>query len=234
MTAPHFFAEQVALGPLVLAGAEARHASRVLRLQPGEEVTISDGRGRVVRARLTDVEREAVRAEAFDERFVEQMHPALTVWPAIAKNDKLDLVVQKLTELGVASIRPWFATRSVVRWDAQKRAAHGERWRTIAREAAKQSKRAWLPEVADPADAVEAGPGTVVLHERARLRLRDAGVDDARALVVGPEGGLTDEEADGFAAAGASVVTLGGQILRAETASIVGATAVFTLSGALG
>ena len=235
MSAPHFFATGVGLGPVALTGSEARHAARVLRIEPGEEITVADGRGHVVRARVIEVAREHVTADAFEERHVEQVRPTLTVWPAIAKNDKLDLVVQKLTELGVAAIRPWFAERSVVRWDAAKRVAHADRWRTIALAASKQSRRAWLPEVADPVDLVEPSEATVVLHETATMRLRTAVRSrvDGLALVVGPEGGLTEGEVDQMTAAGALAVTLGEQILRAETASIAGAAAVLTLAEGL-
>lgn len=227
MSAHHFFAPRVDGDVVTLAGEEGRHASRVLRIRVGEVITIGDGAGTVVTARTDSVEPN-VRATVLERTHDARPTPELTVYPAVPKSGKLDLVVQKLTELGVDRIAPWFAERTIVRWDGAKSRAQGERLRAIAHDAAKQSKRAWLPVVLDPA-ALEVPPrGAFVLHEAGSSRMRDVLPDapTSVALVVGPEGGLTDTEVTRFREAGAVLASLGAQILRAETASIVAATLV--------
>lgn len=232
MSDAHFFTPAIGEGSFTISGPEGHHAVRVLRLRVGENVTASDGRGRVVRAIVRDSADGLLRCETVEEWSVPPITPTLTVWPAIAKNDKLDLVVQKLTEVGVAVIRPWLSERSIVRWDENKREAHGERWRAIAYAAAKQSRRAWLPQVHDPVDRVEPSEQVVVLHEEAEHPLGAILSDQADlSLVVGPEGGLTENEIEQMTSRGAQVASLGTTVLRAETASIAGAVAVLALKG---
>ncbi|MGH2727359.1 MAG: RsmE family RNA methyltransferase, partial [Actinomycetota bacterium] len=158
---------------------------------------------------------------------------------AIPKKGKLDLVVQKLTELGAASIRLVVGERSVPRWDAAKGNAHAARLGEVARQAAMQSRRAWLPSVLPPvpSSALELPSPCVVLDENARTRLGDALPDDAPAvvgLVVGPEGGFTGDELTAFRERGAIPVSLGPLILRTETAALAAAAVVLGRYGLLG
>lgn len=237
MSAPHFFTGSVAGDRITIGGDEAHHAARVLRIRAGEAITISDGRGVVVDARCVSADARALVADVVARRVVEQPAPILTVFPAVPKAGKLELVIQKLTELGVDRIAPWIASRSVARWDAAKVRAHGDRWRAVAFEAAKQSRRAWLPEVLDPLAPDPLPTLTVVLHEeQTGTRLGDVlrGHPAAVGLIVGPEGGLTDEEVASFVERGAQVAGLGPQILRTETASIVGSALVLSRWGRLG
>lgn len=237
MSAPHFYLDDIDADRLRLTGDDARHAARALRIQPGEEITISDGRGRIARARVIAVTPQTVEAEVLDRRSISAEPPHVIVHPAVPKSGKLDLEVQKLTEVGVDAIRPWLAARSVPRWDARKAAKHGDRLRAIARAAAEQSRRAFLPEVTDPRDLGELATPAIVLHEEATARLHEAlpaETPERIALVVGPEGGLTPDEVEALRARGAAVASLGPSILRTETATIVGATLVLGRYGKLG
>jgi 16S rRNA (uracil1498-N3)-methyltransferase len=148
---------------------------------------------------------------------------------ALPKGDRADLAVETLTEVGVDRIVPWDAARSVTRWRDERAARALERWRTTAREAAKQSRRTWWPEVTPLAgtDAVATLAATaspaLVLHEDAAAPIADVSVpgDGDVLLVVGPEGGVAPEELAAFAAAGARAVHLGPTVLRTSTAGAV-------------
>lgn len=190
-----------------------------------------------MRARVRDSGARSVVAQVLDRRLEPKPVPAVAVFPAVPKHGKLELVVQKLTELGVERIVPWFAEHTVVRWGDEKRRAHGQRLRAVAREAVCQSGRAWMPEVADPGDLPPLPACVFVLHESARERLSAGLPEDPPAevgLVVGPEGGLSDEEVRQMIAAGARVAGLGPLILRAETAAIVTPALVLARYGRIG
>jgi len=228
MTAAHFFTPDVSGDRVTLEGEEARHAVRVLRVRPGEEITVSNGDGEVVRALVTEAG-ATVSAEVKDRRSEPRPAPAMHVFAAIPKAGKLDLVVQKLTELGVEMIQPFPAARSVARWDDTKKAAQTARLQAIAREAAKQSRRAWLPEVRSPValNAIELPSATFVLDEEAVIRLSAAlpeGAPETIGLVVGPEGGFDRDEIAELTVRGVAPVSLGPLILRTETAALVAAT----------
>jgi 16S rRNA (uracil1498-N3)-methyltransferase len=238
VTAPHFFASDVSGEQVTIEGDDAHHALRVLRLRPGERITVSDGRGLVVDATVGEA-RERLVARVTARRSEEAPRPALRVFQAIPKKGKLDLVVQKLTELGAASIHLFASERSVPKWDAGKGELHAARLAEVARQAAMQSRRAWVPLVLPPVPlpslAIE--DPTVVLHESATVRLGDALPVVAPAsvgLVVGPEGGLTDAEVTAFRDRGARPVSLGPLILRTETASLAAAALLLGRYGLLG
>lgn len=203
------------VGTPALGDEDRHHLERVLRLQPGQRVTVSDGAGRwrrcVWRAggvlEVTGPETEAHRAE-----------PAVTVAFALTKGERPEWVVQKLTEVGVDRIVPFRAARSVVRWDEAKAAGQVARWRRVARQAAMQSRRVRLPEVADVVSFADvaaelAGTGAVATPSAGPICL------ERPALLVGPEGGWADEEV----ACGLPAVGLGPTVLRAETAAVAGA-----------
>jgi 16S rRNA (uracil1498-N3)-methyltransferase len=165
--------------------------------------------------------------------------PAIHVFPAIPKAGKLDLVVQKLTELGADVIQPFAAARSVSKWDPKKAEAQTTRLQAVAREASKQSRRSRIPEVRPPVPlaALEVPACTLVLDEEAVRRAGVALPADPPAvigLVVGPEGGLERNEVAALAAAGATPVSLGPLVLRTETASIAAVAIVAARYGRLG
>ncbi|MFN2615287.1 MAG: 16S rRNA (uracil(1498)-N(3))-methyltransferase [Actinomycetota bacterium] len=236
MTFPHFFAPSVEDDIVRIEGEEARHALRVLRIKPGERVTVSDGRGTVVEGVVEPDARALVVRVAARERS-SSPPPRLVVYPAVPKKGKLEVIVQKLTELGVEEIRPWFAERSVPRWDPSKSASYAERLRAVALEAAKQSRRPFLPEVFEPGRLGDLPEVTVVLDAGAPESLNAALAGKTPAelgLVVGPEGGLSPEELAELQALGSRVATIGPTILRAETAAIVGATLVLARYSRIG
>jgi len=200
---PHVYAED--LDEPVLADEDRHHLARVLRLSDGDSLTVGDGLGRWRPARFGSdlrIDGEVVEVPAASR--------TVGVGFALIKGGRPELVVQKLTELGVDHILPLAAERSVVRWDEAKVASQYERMVRVAREAGMQSRRARLPEVAPVApvesllNAAMAEPGGEVL---------DTDVD---VLLVGPEGGWTPEELRERRR-----ISLGSTILRAETAAIV-------------
>lgn len=238
MTAPHFFADDVSGGTVTLTPEDSKHALRVLRLRAGERITVADGTGSVVEATVgADAGRLVAHVTA--RRSEERPSPLVHVFQAIPKKGKLDLVVQKLTELGVASVRPFAAERSIPRWDPSKGEAHSARLREVARQAAMQSRGAWIPEVPAPVplDALELPGAAIVLHESATRRLSEAlpeAAPGAVSIVVGPEGGLTDEEVTALRERDAQPVTLGPSILRTETAALATVAIVLARYGRLG
>ena len=237
MSAAHFFCDDVAGDTIHITGDDAHHAARALRIRSGEEITVSDGAGNVVRATVVSVSATTLEAKALARTSVEQPSPRVIVFPAVPKAGKLDTVVQKLTELGVDEIRPWFSKRSVVRWDAGKTPVRTARLRAIAREAAMQSRRAWLPMVTEPGPLEQFPETTFVLDESATKGLM-ASLPSVSprtiGMVVGPEGGLAPDEVERFNAAGARAVSLGSPILRTETAAIVGPAIVLARYERLG
>jgi len=205
------------LDELRLGIGDAHHLSRVLRLRAGEEVGASDGAGRWRPCVVAGAGGGEVRLEATGPVVVDEApQPPVTVGFSLVKGDRPELVVQKLTELGVDRILPLAAARSVVRWDADRAARGVGRLRQVAREAAMQARRSRLPEIA-PVTAVAGAAADLV----GRGGLCQQGGDQPPslrrpALLVGPEGGWdTDEVACGLPAVG-----LGPTTLRAETAAI--------------
>lgn len=243
MSAHHFFVapDAIAGDVVTITGDEAHHAARVLRVRPGEAITVADGSGRFLDAVVSDVDDE-VRADVLKETFIEAPRPRVTLYQALTKGDKLDEVVQKATEVGVARIVPFEAERSVVTWDARKRAKARERWEAVARSAAKQCRAPRLTIIEDVADHATAALRTegrvLALHEAddaTPLRHALAGpAPDALSVVVGPEGGFADAEIEALREGGAEVVWLGPRILRTETAGPVAAAIVAYVYGDLG
>ncbi|QHC66964.1 16S rRNA (uracil(1498)-N(3))-methyltransferase [Rathayibacter sp. VKM Ac-2759] len=224
-------------GRLVLTGAEARHAATVSRLRAGESVRVGDGRGRVATATVESAEasRVALLVDSIEE--VAAPSPRLVLVQALAKGDRDELAIQAATELGVDEVVPWQAARSVSRWAGSKEEKGRERWRSIVREASKQSLRARVPEVSGLValrGVVEraASARILVLEPGAASRLSSVEPDDRDlVLVVGPEGGIAPEELRALQEAGAEAVALGDSVLRTSTA---GPAAIAVLSARLG
>lgn len=237
----HFLVENssdAAVGDLVsLTGAEAKHAAVVRRLRVGEAVTVGDGAGVWLTGVAEEVSpsRVEVRVSARSEE--PAPHPRIVLAQALAKGDRDELAVQAACELGVDEIVPWQASRSVSRWEGPKAVKGRERWSTIVREAAKQAHRAWVPEVSPPATTADlavraASQRLLLLDPGASTRLSELEPDGRDiVLVVGPEGGISDEELTKLSDAGAERVLLGETVLRTSTA---GPAAIAVLSVALG
>jgi len=227
-------------------GAEHHHLRAVLRLRPGDEVSLFDGRGRGWVGEILSIghDETMVMLRGPDPRAVEPLFRLVLV-QGIPQHDRMDLVIQKTTELGVAEIAPVAAQRSLPRTVAAAGGKKLERWRRLAAEAARQSGRLVVPPVRDPepfADLVRR-----VAAEGDSVRLILAAPDGAAAgaatlgrgllaggaamVAVGPEGGWTGEEVAMAADAGFGVVSLGPRVLRTETAGIVAAALVLFLAG---
>ncbi|MEJ3746618.1 16S rRNA (uracil(1498)-N(3))-methyltransferase [Actinomycetes bacterium KLBMP 9797] len=206
-----------------LEGPEGHHAATVQRLRVGEDLLLADGRGGTATAVVTAVGRGTLDLTITSRGYAEPPDPRLVVIQGIAKGDRGELAVQAMTEVGVDEIVPWAAARSVVQWRGERGARAHEKWAATAREAAKQSRRPWLPVVAPPASTRDvAARATFVLHEEAKSRLSTVALPTTGeiALVVGPEGGITHEELALFEAAGALPVRLGDTVLRTSTAGV--------------
>lgn len=219
---------------VTVEGDEAHHAVVVRRLRVGELVTLADGLGLVVTGEVSATSKRSfdVRVTAVDE--VAEPRPSMTVVQALPKGDRGELAVEVLTEIGVGRIVPWAAARSVAVWKGERAAKSHARWESTAREAAKQARRAWHPIVSslattlDVRELVTSADLAVVLHEDATEPLGAIAVPDAGEIlvVVGPEGGLTDDEVAGFVAAGAVAVRLGDEVLRTSTAGVAAVAAL--------
>jgi 16S rRNA (uracil1498-N3)-methyltransferase len=229
----------------VLAGDEGRHAATVKRLTPDEIVLVGDGRGAVLTCEVRSVARDQLELAVVTRREHTAPAPRLTVVQALPKGERAELAVEILTELGVDEIVPWAASRAITRWDGDRGAKAWARWQRTAREAAKQSRRLWLPVVAELAPTarvaarLQSAALGLVLHEDAERGIAEAAVAglDAAAeivLVVGPEGGISPDELAEFEAAGALAVRLGDSVLRTSTAGAAGLAALNTLLGRWG
>jgi 16S rRNA (uracil1498-N3)-methyltransferase len=207
-----------------LDGPEGRHAADVARLRAGERLLLSDGAGALATCSVVAAAKGALDLRVLDRVAVPPPSPRLVVVQALPKGDRADLAVQAMTEVGVDEIVPWPAARSIVRWQGDRGTKALEKWRATAREAAKQSRRAHLPVVSEPASTGALVPrlaGALVLHEEATVPLATADLPDTEiVLVVGPEGGIAPEELDAFTAAGATAVRLGPTVLRTSTAGV--------------
>ena len=215
---------------VTLGGVEARHMRDVLRMKSGDEVYVFNGAGREFRCTVVSTKRDSAELRIDSE--VDPAKPesplGLELCVALLKGEKFDLVVQKSTELGVTRIVPLLTRYADIHLrdetDAAKRVA---RWQRIALEAAKQSGRAFVPEVTAPASFESVLAGTtdddlcLMFSERSGESLNELGQESkAIRALVGSEGGWSDDEIERARAAGFHIVTLGGRILRAETAGI--------------
>ena len=239
-TAPLFLLDPLPeAGPARLDGPEGRHAATVKRLRPGETVLLCDGRGGLAHAVVDAAGRDTVDLTITARADADPPSPRVVLAQALVKGDRGELAVELATEAGVDGILPWRAARCVARWEEGPRGEKAlGRWRSTAREAAKQARRPWLPVVEQPvataalARRVAAADLAVVLHEAAPERLADLALPPRGELllVVGPEGGITDAEIGTLVEAGARPVRLGPEVLRASTAAAValGALGVLT------
>ncbi|MBO0981120.1 16S rRNA (uracil(1498)-N(3))-methyltransferase [Microbacterium sp. SD291] len=237
----HFVVEsssEAAVGDVVsLTGAEAKHAAVVRRLRVGEAVTIGDGAGVWLAGLVEDVSAVRVDVRITERRVADPVPSRLVLVQALAKGDRDELAVQAACELGVDEIVPWQASRSISRWEGPKAVKGRERWAAIVREAAKQAHRAWVPEVTAPVSTAQlaeraASQRLLLLDPTATIRLSDLNPDERDiVLVVGPEGGIADDELKRLSKAGAERVLLGDTVLRTSTA---GPAAIAVLNVALG
>jgi 16S rRNA (uracil1498-N3)-methyltransferase len=230
-----FFVDEVRNGKAQIEGDEARHLTRVLRVEAGQRFEISDNRN-VYLAEIETAHKENVVFRTLEKLPAQPPSARFELYAALIKFDRFEWIVEKATELGVTEIVPIEATRSE-RGLEKAAAKRVERWRRIALEASQQSRRARLPEIAEPISLNDAlartgghryvldeNPGAVPLFQ-ALPAARTA--EDTIAILAGPEGGWTEEEHGSFDAAGWTPVSMGPLILRAETA-VIAALAVIS------
>ncbi|ANW65771.1 16S rRNA (uracil(1498)-N(3))-methyltransferase [Mycobacterium sp. djl-10] len=238
MSDPVFYLDAVpAAGSVAtLDGDEGFHAASVRRIRVGERIVLGDGAGVLADCIVDAVEKRALQATVVERRLVPAPTPTVTVVQAIPKAERSELAIELATEAGADAFVAWQAARCVARWDGPKADKGLRRWRAVARSAARQSRRAFIPEVDGVASTAEVvgslGGVTLALHESATVPLANIDVahTDSITLVVGPEGGLTDAELAALVDAGAQAVRLGPTVLRTSTAAAValGALGVLT------
>lgn len=226
---PHTDAAAAQIGmEISLDGAEGRHAVSVRRMRTGEGIQLSDGAGRRIVGTVTAVAKDSLAvsvAEIIDEQVAS---PKLELVQALAKGDRDEMAVQAATELGIMSVVPWQAERSVSRWEGAKVNKQVERWQAIAAEASKQALRAWVPEVLGPVTTRElaklANPQRLLLvlepTAKTSLTALELPATGLISVVVGPEGGISDSELRLLEDAGAKLVRLGSEVLRTSTAGL--------------
>jgi 16S rRNA (uracil1498-N3)-methyltransferase len=223
---------------------ETHHLVRVLRLRPGDVVQALDGRGLALTVQLTTIGSRHAKGHVLARSQVNAESPlALTLVQSIPKGDKMETIVRMATELGVERVAPVLTERTVVRMDGVRWGERAQRWQRVAQEAAKQSGRSVVPVVQSPRSFerwfTAESPGTLVvcLHEAEERPLScvlPAPPVRRVALVVGPEGGLSQGEIEILRAGGALVAGLGPRILRTETAGPVGLALLQARYGDLG
>jgi 16S rRNA (uracil1498-N3)-methyltransferase len=241
MTPPGFLAERAELEreSFTLRGPEGRHAATVRRLSVGERADVTDGAGTIAECVVTGVGPGEVEFEVLARRVVPVAEPRIVVVQAIPKGDRGELAVEIMTEVGADAVVAWEAERCVARWRGDRAGKALARWRATAREAGKQSRRAWIPEVTGP----EATSAVVSRVAPAGLAiLLDPGAPDALSsiplpargeivVIVGPEGGVSPAEADSLTGAGAVPARLGPTVLRTSSAGAVAAALILARSG---
>lgn len=224
---------------VTLSGAEGHHAAAVRRLRAGERADVSDGAGTLAECTVVSVSKDSVVLAVRSARVVPAPAPRISVVQALPKGDRAELAVELMTEVGVDSVVAWPAQRSVTRWQGDRGARALGKWRTTAREAAKQSRRAWLPDVtgpvalADVAKLASCAARAIVLEADAGTRLSTLALPEAGSivLIVGPEGGISPAERAALADAGAVGARLGPTVLRTSTAGAVAAGILMARTG---
>jgi 16S rRNA (uracil1498-N3)-methyltransferase len=237
-TAPGTLDQQVPGSVFVLSGAEARHAVTVKRLAVGEAVDIADGAGKRLTGTVSGVAPGELTVVCGELSTEARPDVRLVLVQALAKGDRDELAAETATELGIDAVIPWQSERSIVRWKPDRAAKAHAKWQSVVTAAAKQARRAWVPEVRPLVDgaglqaAVAAAELAVILHEDAVRPLRQVladwqsslpsggGAGDVHEvlLIVGPEGGISPREVTRLCDAGAVTALLGHHVLRSSTA----------------
>lgn len=217
-------------GVVTLTGPEGHHAAAVRRLRTGERADVSDGAGTLAKGVVTAVGKDSVTLDLAAVHTFPAPQPCLAVAQALPKGDRGELAVELMTEVGVDVVIPWSAERSIAKWQAERGARALAKWRAAAREAAKQSRRAWLPEVEDLATTATLAKRvtaayTIILEADASAKLHELQVprEGEIMLLVGPEGGISPAERTALRAAGAVEARLGPTVLRTSTAGAAAA-----------
>lgn len=242
--------EQCKDGEVRITGEDAHHIGTVMRGKPGDQLIVCDGTGMEAIVKVRSIAKQEVLADLVSvEQSRGEPSVKVTIAQAMPKGDKMDIVIQKGTEVGAARFIPFMSERTIVQYDAKKEQKRLERWMRIAKEAAEQAHRGKIPEVtaicswkellreAAEADLAifcyEKEEGLTLRQQLTRLK-RERGKQVNLMLIVGPEGGFSENEAVEAAAAGCITISLGRRILRTETAALVGLAGILYEFGEIG
>jgi 16S rRNA (uracil1498-N3)-methyltransferase len=238
---PVFLADRADIdrGSVALSGAEGRHAATVRRLSVGERADVTDGAGTMAECVVTSAGSGVIELAVLAKRAVPAPEPRIIVVQAIPKGDRGELAVEIMTEVGIDAVVAWQAERCVARWRGERADKSLARWQATAREAAKQSRRAWIPEVTGPAATpaivrrVAAADLAILLDPEAPTALGLVGMRDHAEIVmiVGPEGGVSPAETEALVRAGAVPARLGPTVMRSSSAGAVAAALALAASG---
>ena len=212
-------------------GSEQHHLRNVLRLGLGDTIRIVDGKGSVCIGEIYKINAEGTEATILSRNFYERKTPSLTLFQGLPKNDKMEMILQKTTELGISQIVPMSTERSLQK-PSENRC---ERWHRVVLSATKQCKRAWLPELCEVQEfegclnTLQKYALILIFWENGKGRhikavLREEPEVESIAFLVGPEGGFTKKEVNAAIENGCIPVTIGSNILRTETAAMAGIT----------
>lgn len=260
MTLPVFLGDDLTPAPsslsvgerAALSGSEGRHAASVRRIGAGEWVDVVDGAGLRLRCEVSGADKSSLSLIVREVVQEESPRPQIVLVQALAKGGRDEAAVEICTEIGIDRVIPWASRRAIVQWKGPKAEKGRVKWEGVARAAAKQSRRAFVPAVEDVKDSRELASWVraltdeagvaFVCHEEATVSLgaalahvQDSCVDGtlpARiALIVGPEGGIDAEETAQLVDAGARVISLGANVLRSSTAGAVALTLIRAAAG---
>lgn len=209
---------------VVLDGDEGRHAVTVRRIRVGERIELVDGSGSRAICEVISVNKNSLEVIIDSVHTEARADVNFTVVQALAKGDRSDLALEILTEVGVDSISPWSAAHSISKWDETNKGLL--KWQRVVREASKQARRAWIPQISDLkstsqiAELMAVADLAIVLHESAHESLAQVTVPKhgSVVVVVGPEGGISPDELATFAQAGAQILRMGSSVMRTSTA----------------
>lgn len=244
MVAPLFYVDALPeVGEVaVVGGDEGFHAATVRRIRPGEHLDIGDGAGACARCLVEDAGRGGLHARVLNRWTVAPPTPPVTVVQALPKSERSELAIELATEAGADAFVAWQASRCVARWEGARIDKGLRRWRAVARSAARQSRRPAIPPVTGVVSTAEltqrvssevaSGALALALHESATDAMTELNVAQAESLmlIVGPEGGIADDEIAALTAAGAVAVRLGPTVLRTSTAAAVALGALGALT----
>ena len=228
-------------GGFELPTGPAALVARVLRLVAGDELVLFDGGGQEATASIAEIRGSTVRVIAAAPVVVNRESPLrLTLVQGVSRGERMDLVMQKATELGVARLVPVMTERSVVKLDAAQAAKRLQHWQGVVAAACEQSGRAWLPEILPPqpllkwlAQPAAEDESRFLLHPGSTTRARDLPALRSATLLIGPEGGLSPQEREAALQSGFQDLSLGPRILRTETAALAALAALQAVAGDL-
>jgi 16S rRNA (uracil1498-N3)-methyltransferase len=221
---------------VVVAGDEAHHAIKVLRIEISQEIMLADGAGAWVRGSVASMDKKSFVVSVLERGIAQGVVPELIVIQALMKSDRAKEAIELLTVAGATKIIPWQSERSIAKWQDDL----GEKWVKTSIAAAKQSRRITLPEIETPITTAHIAQrfggerNLFVLHESATTKISDAAKSISGGpivLVVGPEGGLTQTELDLLGSAGGTIVLLGSEVFRAAHAGFAALSAISALIG---